>query len=234
MIFLDLVGTITDPESERGALIQMAREIKRRFHLPESPGDIWEEIEDYRRPYMESRDAKYIPIRYLIASGTAVLLEKHGMSMDLGDTEWVKELYVSAHERFSALSGNALRGLEVMRDISEHLGVISDADDDYLKRVLKALGIHEFFDSITSSEEAGVCKPNPKIFETAMEKAGMPENAYYVGDSERRDIEGAVNVGMTAVLVSGKDVRGSSAYHIAHDLYDAAVWISNRKDYKGT
>ncbi len=146
MIFLDLVGTITDPETEQAALLQMAREVKRRFGLPEPPGEIWWEIEEYRRPYLETRGLDYIPIRDLIAAGTKILLEKHGIPMNEEDREWIEELYVSVHERFTGLSKNSLKGLKLMRSISEHLGVISDADDDYLRRVLRALEIYGLFD----------------------------------------------------------------------------------------
>ncbi len=66
-----------------------------------------------------------------------------------------------------------------------------------------------------------------------MKKAENPETAYYLGDSERRDVEGAGNLGMITVRIS-EEKGGSSADYIASDLYDAAIWISNRKDYKGT
>lgn len=228
MIFLDLVGTITDPKSEKEALMEIGRDIKERMGLPISPEEIWGSIERYRRPVMEKRDEKYIPIRELIVRGTEEVLRAHGMEMDENDRKWIKELYISSHERNVRLAENSLKGLRYMKDTATHLGIISDADDDYLKRVLKALGIERFFDSVTSSEEAGVGKPNPKIFELARKKAGSSGDYYYVGDSERRDVSGAKKAGMTAILIS-KEKKRSSADYVAHDLYDAALWISKRK-----
>jgi HAD superfamily hydrolase (TIGR01549 family) len=181
---------------------------------------------------MESRDVRYVPIRDLISDCLGRYLREHGIIMSHEDESWVKELYVGAHERYSRLSEGALDGIEKMKELSDHLGVISDADDDYLKRVLKALGIMDMLDSITSSEEAGVGKPNPKIFEMATEKSGKADVFYYIGDSERRDIKGAIGVGMVPILISKDKETESDAEFIAENLYEAALWIEeNIKRY---
>ncbi len=225
-----MVGTITDPKYEKEALIEIGREIKERFDIPLSPQDVWEGIDRYRRPITERRDEKYVPIRELIVRGTEELLKPYDGSVDEADKKWIKELYISAHERNVRMAENALKGLELMKKTAQHLGVISDADDDYLRRVLKALGIYRIFDSMTSSEEAGVGKPNPRIFEIAKKKAGNSGTYYYIGDSERRDIIGARKAGMKTILISWEEKR-SSADYIAEDLYDAALRISERKEY---
>ena len=230
MIFLDLVGTITDSEKERRALLSIGEAIRSRFSLEESGEKIWNRIDSCRRPVMESRDVKYVPIRDLISDCLRKFLSEHGIEMSPEEEAWVKELYISAHERYSALSERADEGLRMMRKMAEHLGVISDADDDYLKRVLRALGIIDIFDSITSSEEAGVGKPNPKIFRLAIRKSGYADIYYYIGDSERRDIEGSRKVGMVPILIGKKDA--SYAEYMAENLHDAALWIKSRENLK--
>lgn len=231
MIFLDLVGTITDCEKERRALLSIGEEIKSRFSLSEGADEIWNSIDSCRRPAMDSRDVKYVPIRDLISECLRKFLHVHGIEMSREDELWVKELYISAHERYSELSERAGEGLKIMREISDSLGLISDADDDYLERVLKALGITDIFDSITSSEEAGVGKPNTEIFKLAMKKSGKADIFYYIGDSERRDIKGSKKAGMVPILISQRDVK-SEAKHIAKNLYEAAIWIKNRENLK--
>jgi len=53
-----------------------------------------------------------------------------------------------------------------------------------------------------SSAEHGYMKPHPSIFESAMQHAGVgPTESLMVGDSVRADIEGALAVGMQAVLL---------------------------------
>ncbi|OLC47842.1 MAG: hypothetical protein AUH43_10930 [Acidobacteria bacterium 13_1_40CM_65_14] len=53
-----------------------------------------------------------------------------------------------------------------------------------------------------SSFEHGYMKPHPSIFSAALERLGArPDEAVMVGDSIRQDIEGALRVGMRAVLL---------------------------------
>ena len=53
-----------------------------------------------------------------------------------------------------------------------------------------------------SSAEHGYMKPHRSIFEAALAKAGVrPEEAVMVGDSIKHDIDGALAIGMRAVLL---------------------------------
>ncbi len=233
-IFLDLVGTISDPAKDREGMIEIARRVKERYSLRESPEEIWERIAEIRRPGAEKRHIAYIPFRYLTADAVFLMLADMGRKISDDEIAWVERIYTEAQVEKAGLSPNALEGIRTMRYFAEHLGVISDADTKYLHEMLKALGVYHYFDSVTSSEEAGYGKPNPAIFELALEKAGNPETAYHVGDSEKRDIEGAINSGLRAVRIASEGAGGtdSRAAHISPDLLDAALWIE--KDYKET
>ena len=71
------------------------------------------------------------------------------------------------------------------------LGVISNFDTR-LKQVLKALELEQFFTSITISSEVGFAKPDPNIFEVALNKHGFtPQQAWHIGDSFTEDYQGA-------------------------------------------
>jgi len=57
-----------------------------------------------------------------------------------------------------------------------------------------------------SSFEHGYMKPHPSIFSAVLERLGArPDETVMVGDSIRQDIEGALRVGMRAVLVHRGD-----------------------------
>ncbi|WP_297536625.1 HAD family hydrolase, partial [Thermococcus sp.] len=95
--------------------------------------------------------------------------------------------------------------IEALKALGLHVGIITDSDNDYIESHLKALGIYDLFDSITTSEEAGYFKPHPRPFQLALEKAGVkPEEALYVGDNPKKDCVGAKNVGMLSVLLDPK------------------------------
>ena len=63
-------------------------------------------------------------------------------------------------------------------------------------------------------------KPNPSIFLEALARLNVaPADAVMVGDSLQQDVEGALNVGMRAVLLQ----RGDSAGPTSLALPDATV-----------
>ncbi|MDR0900763.1 MAG: TIGR02253 family HAD-type hydrolase [Methanobrevibacter sp.] len=68
---------------------------------------------------------------------------------------------------------------------------------------LVRLNLHYFFDEIITSEEVGFEKPNKRIFEEALDKMGCKaERSIMVGNKFEVDTLGAVNTGMSAILVN--------------------------------
>lgn len=83
---------------------------------------------------------------------------------------------------------------------------------------LKKSDIHHFFNTVTSSEEVGVKKPNAKVFYTALEKAKVEASkAMMIGDTYAADIEGALAVAMDVIFYNyRKDVITSPIKIIDH------------------
>lgn len=98
------------------------------------------------------------------------------------------------------------------------LGVISNFDSR-LYDVLRACGLDGFFDSVHISTRVGAAKPDPAIFQAALNYFGIePGQAWHVGDSLREDVEGARAAGLQACLI---DRRGEQ-----HSATDYAVLSS--------
>ena len=82
----------------------------------------------------------------------------------------------------------------------------------------------------------GVEKPNPKIYEIALERAGniAPEEALHIGDSIRKDYEPAKSIGMHALLLDrfktpdAENWRKSGAV-VLPDLLAVQEWLSSEK-----
>jgi len=71
-----------------------------------------------------------------------------------------------------------------------------------LPELLHALDLVRHFDFIAASARIGFEKPHPRIFEWALEQAGVdPGNVIHVGDHVGADIEGARAVGIDGVLI---------------------------------
>lgn len=88
------------------------------------------------------------------------------------------------------------------------IGVISNWDRR-LARLLDALGVGTLLDTVVSSADVGLHKPDPRIFKLACARLGIaPHEAVHVGDHHYADIVGASSAGMRPVLI---DRRGTYA-----------------------
>jgi putative hydrolase of the HAD superfamily len=68
---------------------------------------------------------------------------------------------------------------------------------------LAAIGLARFFEHALAAREAGMLKPDPRIFALLLQRAGLgPERALHVGDDAIADVEGARRAGITPVWVN--------------------------------
>lgn len=89
-----------------------------------------------------------------------------------------------------------------LRDAGVPLHVIS-GHVDYLPVIIENLGWSDLFDTVTFTQEAGVQKPDPRVFRFALKRAGRnPADSIYVGDSWEADYVGATEVGMSAIWLN--------------------------------
>jgi putative hydrolase of the HAD superfamily len=78
------------------------------------------------------------------------------------------------------------------------------SDGEALKQYEKILRlrIHDFLDEIIISEEVGIRKPNPKLFEIPLHRFGIqPQQCVYIGDNYERDIIPCLELGIHTVLI---------------------------------
>ena len=80
------------------------------------------------------------------------------------------------------------------------IGLITNGRNVIQYGKIDQLGIRDDFDLIIVSEEAGIKKPNVKIFEKAIEKLELrADECIYIGDHPINDIEGAGRAGMETI-----------------------------------
>ena len=81
------------------------------------------------------------------------------------------------------------------------LHIITNGFEEVQHKKLKNSGIDRYFSTVTTSEEVGLKKPNPKVFLTALNKANsLPTQSVMIGDSLEADILGANNIGMQTIF----------------------------------
>jgi len=94
-------------------------------------------------------------------------------------------------------------GKEVLDYLRENyvLHIITNGFEEVQHKKLINSGIHEYFTTVTTSEEAGVKKPNKQIFEIALKKSSAnPQNSIMVGDNFEADCTGAQNCGIKPIF----------------------------------
>ncbi len=81
------------------------------------------------------------------------------------------------------------------------LGIVSNWDSRLLP-ICEGLGLASDLDFLLASAATGMEKPDPRIFEIALARAGVPASrALHVGDDYEADILGARAAGLDALLI---------------------------------
>ncbi|NJE01533.1 TIGR02253 family HAD-type hydrolase [Thermococcus sp. JdF3] len=199
-VFFDFVGTLITKEGENVTHQNIMREVLRKAGREDLDYvRLWEEYEaESSAMFKELAGKPYVKIRDVDTEAMRKVAEHYGFSVP--DDFW--EISIAMHERFGELFPDAVETIKALKDLGLHVGIITDSDNDYIEAHLKALGIYDLFDSITTSEDAGFYKPHEGPFRLALERADVEAGeALYVGDNPAKDCVGAKNVGMSSVLL---------------------------------
>jgi putative hydrolase of the HAD superfamily len=113
----------------------------------------------------------------------------------------------------SDMSAIFARNRPILEALGERyrLGVVSNFYGN-LEGVCHSCGLAPLFAVMTDSRQVGAEKPDPAIFRAALETLGAaPETSLFIGDSLRRDCEGARRAGMGFIWIAPEDVQAAAA-----------------------
>lgn len=132
--------------------------------------------------------------------------------------------YINHLSSYNHLFPNTISVLDYLRP-KYNLHIITNGFQEIQERKLMNSGIHHYFEQIIDSEMAGVKKPNPVIFELALQKANTdPEKSIMIGDSLEADILGAKSVGFHTIHFNPHDEP-------AHDYSPIITELQEIKSY---
>jgi HAD superfamily hydrolase (TIGR01549 family) len=116
------------------------------------------------------------------------------------------QAYHSTLNLWERVPDGARDALERMRRAGLQLVVVSNANGR-LKVLMDRLALAPLFDVMLDSHEEGVEKPDPRLFEIALERSGAAREAtVHAGDLYHVDVLGARAAGLTPVLVDPLDL----------------------------
>lgn len=196
-VFLDALGTLVELEPPWISIRDMVPAEVSDERLIEA---LKAEMAYYKEHAHEGRDeASLAELRERCARIVSELL-----GMDVGVDELVAAIRFSPYpDAVPALSGLRDRGLSLV--------AVSNWDCS-LPRVLDGCGLGELLDGTITSAEAGSRKPDPKIFEQALELAGCDaSDALHVGDTAEEDVVGARAAGIRPLLIDRDGGNGDIA-----------------------
>jgi putative hydrolase of the HAD superfamily len=131
-------------------------------------------------------------------------------------------------EFYRGMTRRRLKLFPHVRDVLEALrvrfplAIVSDGQSSWARGELHKVGLTEYFRSIVVSGDHGFRKPDPRLFQFALDEIGVAaENTIYVGNDMHRDIYGAHEAGMMTIMFDSehgtKEFQGAVADYRIND-----------------
>ena len=129
-------------------------------------------------------------------------------------------LYMKLHnERIRPMDG-AIEALDIMKSLGLRLAVVTNGIADTQREKLERFRLTERFEHIFIDTEIGYSKPDPRIFEYALDKMNLnAEDVWMIGDNIRWDVGGPQAIGITGVWINTKQVVIPENYEIVPELH---------------
>lgn len=137
----------------------------------------------------------------------------------LAKSKILDPLYLSILGTKTRLIDGAREMLEYLREKGYNIGLISNGFREVQYRKLKSSQIDGYFDVVVLSDDVGVNKPDRRIFDLALKKAGASASeSVIIGDNPDADIAGAEMAGWRAIYFNKDRVADDSEANVISDL----------------
>jgi len=135
------------------------------------------------------------------------------------------EDYISELPKNNYLFDGAHEILEYLKPNYE-LHIITNGFNEVQFQKLENSNLNNYFKEIITSEEVGVKKPNPKIFEFALEKASATfHESLMIGDNWEADIMGAKKIGLDVIFCNFNNEPVSSTIKSVSSLNEIKKYL---------
>lgn len=159
--------------------------------------------------------------------------ERTLLNFNVDNLELAKKMgdgYIEISPYQTNLFPHAIETLESLKKDDYKLHIITNGFKEVQFIKLKNSGLIDFFDVILCSEEVGKTKPNPEVFQFALNKANaVKKESLMIGDDYHADIIGAEKFGIQSILFDPKNKHkeGSHDWKIKHlkEIPELIPWI---------
>lgn len=114
--------------------------------------------------------------------------------------------------------------LELIEELDKDykLAIVTNGLATVQKGRLKASVLRGYFDHLIISEEIGIAKPNPRIFEHTFKEMGYHDKSkvLMVGDSLSSDIQGGINFGIDTCWFNPNKIESRNGVEPTYEISD--------------
>jgi len=176
---------------------------------------------DYWKLYREEKIDK-ASLRYNRLNDTFNKISFHADSTLINK---LSEDYITYLSSFNHLFDDAHDVLNYLKS-KYQLHIITNGFQEVQENKLRNSNIHHFFNSVTDSEQVGVKKPNPKIFNFALNIADAnPETSVMIGDNMEADVLGALDFGMEAIYFNLRETNEAQSIKQVNNLNELKLFL---------
>lgn len=208
-VFFDLDHTLWDFDKNSGLTFEKIFSLNKIEVKLEDFLSVYEPINlNYWKLYREEKVTKS-DLRY---GRLREAFDEVGVNIDDNMIYNLSEAYIDNLSTFNHLFEDTFEILDYLKD-KYQLHIITNGFEEAQEKKMTTSNIKPYFKTVTNSEMVGVKKPNPKIFNFALDLAKANANqSIMIGDSLEADIEGAHKIGMDTIHFDYKDAYNNHNY----------------------
>jgi putative hydrolase of the HAD superfamily len=221
-VFFDLDHTLWDFEKNSALAFEMVFKMQDLdvnmaeflgFYVPINR-QYWER---YRKDEISQKELRYGRLK------DSFDLINYDISNDLVDLLSVE--YINYLPKFNHLYDGTIEILDYLQP-KYNLHIITNGFAEIQENKLNNSYISHYFKSVTNSEMAGVKKPNPLIFNYALNLAkAKKENSIMIGDCIEADVQGALDAGLDAVFFNENNVSVANTIKQVNHLLELKKYL---------
>lgn len=226
-IYFDLDDTLLDHRSAEAAAL---KDLHQHFSLfegisPDKLIDVYHEVNSKQWTLYSQGDVSREDLQRNRFEQT---LQKLGL--DDSRYKEVGDYYMQCYRNhWQWIDGAEEAYREVLKNYP--VGILTNGFAETQKLKFEKFDLHNSADHVVVSEEVGVLKPHPKVFEHATELAGVAAGEIlYVGDSFTSDIEGGSQFGWnTAWYTNNGEVQKHQKAEVVFNNFNTLMEFLNVK-----
>ncbi len=135
-----------------------------------------------------------------LESGKISLADFHARFSEVTGSDSNIDVLLAAHSDMFDLMAPTARVLTQLKAVRRRTGLLSNTSQDHFEHCRRRFGtVRELFDVYVLSYEVGAMKPDRKIYDVAIERAGVPAEKIFFVDDREENVAAAKDAGIDAV-----------------------------------